>query len=302
MGTSTFAVPALVALTNAGHEVTAVVTASPRPSGRGRRILPSPVQQQAERLGMPVLLPTDPNEPSFLQSLDRLGPDVGILAAYGCILHDPLLALPRFGFLNIHPSLLPAYRGAAPIQRALMNGDHETGVTIIVMNRTIDAGDIIAQTRVQIDPDETAGQLTKRLATIGADLIVDSLKRLADGTIERRPQDPSQATYAPKLTKHERVIDWSLPATVIHNQVRALSPEPGATTLFRGGQLLILRSRVWPGAGQPGELQKLGGRLMAGSSAGLLELIEVCPAGGRVQSGWAFANGQRLLPNERLGR
>jgi methionyl-tRNA formyltransferase len=301
-GTSEFAVPALRALAEHGHAVSPVVTAPTKPSGRGRKLVPSPVEQAARALGLVVLAPEDPNDETFLRDMAAHQPDVAVLAAYGCILKTPLLRLPPRGFLNIHPSLLPRYRGAAPIQRAILAGEQETGVTVIVLSEQVDAGDIVKQVAVAIGPDETAGELSHRLATTGARLVLEALTRLEEDTGSRTPQDPGLATRAPKLAKSERNIDWHETAPRIHNRIRALSPEPGAVTSFRERRIVLLRSRLHetPERGEPGlVLVQLPGLLVA-TGAGAIEIAELKPDGSRVQTGQDFRNGHRPVPGERL--
>lgn len=301
-GTSEFAVPALRALAEHGHAVSPVVTAPARPSGRGRKLVPSPVEQAARALGLVVLAPEDPNDEAFLKDMAAHQPDVAVLAAYGCILKTPLLRLPPRGFLNIHPSLLPRYRGAAPIQRAILAGEQETGVTVIVLSEQVDAGDIVKQVAVSIGPDETAGELSQRLAATGARLVLEALTRLEKDTGSRTPQDPGLATRAPKLAKSERNIDWHETAPRIHNRIRALSPEPGAVTSFRERRIVLLRSRLHetPERGEPGlVLVQLPGLLVA-TGAGAIEIAELKPDGSRVQTGQDFRNGHRPVPGERL--
>ena len=301
-GTSEFAVPALRALVERGHLVGPVVTAPAKPSGRGRKLVPGPVEQEARTLGLSVLAPEDPNETAFLAELASLQPDVAVLAAYGCILKTTLLRLPPRGFLNIHPSLLPRYRGAAPIQRAMLAGEQETGVTVIVLSEQVDAGDIIKQVAMTIGPDETAGELSQRLAATGARLVLEALSRLEKDTGSRTPQDPGLATRAPKLAKSERKIDWRETAPRIHNRIRALSPEPGAVTSFRERRLVLLRSRVreTPERDEPGEILVRYPGLLVATGAGAIEIAELKPEGSRVQTGQDFRNGHRPVAGERL--
>ncbi len=301
-GTSEFAVPALRALTERGHVVGPVVTAPAKPSGRGRKLVPSPVEQEARTLGLVVFAPEDPNDEAFLKDLAAFEPDVAVLAAYGCILKTPLLRLPPRGFLNIHPSLLPLYRGAAPIQRAILAGEPETGVTVIVLSEQVDAGDIIKQVAMTIGPDETAGELSRRLAATGARLVLEALTRLEKDTGSRTPQDPVLATRAPKLGKSERNIDWRETAPRIHNRIRALSPEPGAVTSFRERRLVLLRSQVREAAepGEPGAILVQHSGLLVATGAGAIEIAELKPEGSRVQTGQDFRNGHRLTAGEKL--
>lgn len=309
-GTSGFAVPSLRRLVRAGHAVGPIVTAPPRPSGRGRRIEPNPVELAAAELGLPVLAPDSPDDDAFLDGLRRAAPAIAALVAYGFILKQPLLDLPRLGFLNVHPSLLPAYRGAAPIQRALMDGVAETGVSVMAMSRRVDSGDIVSQERVAVGPDETAGELTRRLAETGARLLDAAVAAIAEDRLGRTPQEESLATPAPKISKNDRPLDWTEPAARLHNRVRALSPEPGATTSIRGRQLVILRTRRAPGTSPapagtllpitppPGTGDPDG--VLVATGSGLLELLELKPAGKRPMPARAFVNGLRPEPGEKL--
>lgn len=299
-GTSEFAVPTMKALVAAGHEVRPVVTAPPKPSGRGRRLIPSPVETCARELGLEVLAPASPNAPEFVSLLKPGRPDVGVLVAYGFILRQALLDAPRLGFLNVHPSLLPAYRGAAPIQRALMDGVKRTGVSVIAMARAVDAGDIVAQATIEVGPDETSGELSARLSDVGARLLLESVRQTGDGSLARIAQDPALATVAPKIQKSDRAIDWSRPAEQVHDIIRGLAPEPGAVTKFRGRQLVLLRARTASGTAEPGQLVADGSGLKVGTGSGLIELLELRPEGGKTQTGRAFVNGHRPGPGERL--
>jgi len=301
-GTSEFAVPALRALARSTHMVGLVVAAPAQPSGRGRRLIQSPVEKEARTLGLVVATPENPNDPSFIAQLASFQPDVAVLAAYGFILKTPLLRLPRQGFLNIHPSLLPRLRGAAPIQRAILAGEQETGVTLIVLSEQVDAGDITEQETVPIGQDETAGELSQRLGDAGARLVLDALTRLGEGKAGPTPQDPALATRAPKITKAERNVDWHESAPQIHNRIRALSPEPGAVTSFRDKRIVLLRSWVHATAEQadPGQLLlQLPGLVVAAGSAAI-EITELKPEGSRAQTGQDFRNGHRPVAGERF--
>jgi methionyl-tRNA formyltransferase len=301
-GTSEFAIPALRALAKSAHTVGPVVAAPAQPSGRGRKLVPSPVEQEARALGLAVLTPEDPNDPAFISEFKSQTPDVAVLAAYGYILKPPLLTLPALGFLNIHPSLLPRYRGAAPIQRAILDGERETGVTIIVLSEQVDAGDIIEQEAVPVGPDETAGELSQRLADAGARLVLDALTQFGTGTATRTPQGPGLITSAPKISKVERNIDWRESAQGIHNRIRALSPEPGAVTSFRQKRVVLLRSRVHstPDMGEPGQLLVRHSGLVVATGSGAVEITEIKPEGKRAQTGQDFRNGHRLVAGERF--
>jgi methionyl-tRNA formyltransferase len=302
-GTPAFAVPALRALSASGHKLGPVVAAAAQPSGRGRKLVPSPVEQEARKLNLPVLTPRNPNAPAFIAELKSQPLDVAVLAGYGHILKPALLGLPRLGFLNIHPSLLPRYRGAAPIQHALLAGERETGVTIIFLSEQVDAGDIVAQETVSIGEDETADELSDRLAEVGARLVLSALTSIGNGELRRTPQDPALATGATKITKAERDIDWAQPAGQIHNRIRALSPEPGVVTNFRRRRLVLLRSRLSPvpEKGKPGEVLVRQPGLLVAAGSGLLEILELKPEGKGVQTGQDFRNGARLAAGERFG-
>lgn len=301
-GTADFAVPTLKSVHRAGHEVDPVVTSPPKPSGRGRKLRPSPVETAAGGLGLRVLRPENPGEPEFVEIIRDFKPDVAVLAAYGFILRQPLLDLPRLGFYNLHPSLLPRYRGAAPIQRALMDGQTQTGVSVIAMSRAVDSGDIVSQRNVEVGPDETAGELSARLADAGARLMVEVLRAVETDSVERVPQDDAAATLAPKIAKDDRNINWSLPARVIHNRIRALSPEPGAAAAFRGRRLVLLRSHVLAAGGphEPGLLLSDLSGLAVGTGSGVLQILKVKPEGGKTQTGQAFRNGHHPATGERL--
>jgi methionyl-tRNA formyltransferase len=301
-GTSEFAVPALRTLAESAHMVGPVVAAPAQPSGRGRKLVPSPVEQKARALGLAVLTPKDPNDSTFVDGLKSLSPDVAVLAAYGFILKPRLLTVPALGFLNIHPSLLPRYRGAAPIQRALLAGELKTGVSIIVLSEQVDAGDIVGQETVSVGLDETAGELSARLADAGARLVLDALEQTGTGKINGIPQEPKLATPAPKIAKIERNIDWRDSARGIHNRIRALSPEPGAVANFRQKRVVLLRSRVHStvDGGEPGQLLIRHAGLVVATGSGALEIVELKPEGKRAQTGSDFRNGHRLAAGERF--
>ncbi len=301
-GTSEFAVPALHALADSSHTISLVVAAPALPSGRGRKLIPSPVEQAARTLGLDVSTPNDPNDQTFVARLASLQPDIAVLAAYGCILKPLVLNVPTMGFLNIHPSLLPRLRGAAPIQRALLAGEQKTGVTIIALSERVDAGDILGQEAVAVGQDETAGELSQRLSAIGARMVLEVLTRLAEGTSSRTRQDQKLATRAPKLAKSERSVDWHEPAPQIHNRIRALSPEPGAVTAFRDRRIVLLRSHIHPAAdrAEPGQLLVGHPGLVVAAGSGAVEIVELKPEGSRAQTGSAFRNGHRLIPGERF--
>jgi len=239
MGTPDFAAAALDALVEAGHEIVCVYTQPPRPAGRGKQPRPGPVQHRASDLGLAVRTPVSLKDEAAQSDFAALGADVAVVAAYGLILPAPVLAAPRFGCLNIHASLLPRWRGAAPIQRAIMAGDRETGITIMRMDEGLDTGPMVLRRAIAIG-DNDAGILHDRLAALGAELIVEALDRLADDALTETAQPTDGATYAKKLTRDDEAIDWSRPAGEIALQVRALSPRPGAHFSFGGERWKVL--------------------------------------------------------------
>lgn len=299
-GTSDFATPTLRRLAADGHELQAVVTQPARPRGRGRKLSPGPVEQAARALGIAVMTPAEPNAPEFVARFAALKPELGVLAAYGRILSQALLDVPGHGFVNLHPSLLPAYRGAAPIQRALIDGRTETGITVIRMKREVDAGDILKQQSFAIDPDETAGELSCRLAAAGAELV--SLAIREPGRLRPVEQDPSKATGAPKITDEERLVDWRRPAAELHNLIRGLSPEPAAYTFFRSKHVQLLRSALtrYPSPAEPGTILTVHPGLLVATGSAALELRTVKPESGPAQSGRSFRNGHRPAPGEKF--
>ncbi|HWQ00116.1 MAG TPA: methionyl-tRNA formyltransferase [Vicinamibacterales bacterium] len=305
-GTPAFARPALERLLASAHRVAGVVTQPDRPAGRGRRVRPGPVKTVALEHGLPVLQPERLRDPAFLDAVRRLHPDVGVVAAYGRILPRELLELPRLGLINIHASLLPKYRGAAPVQRAVMAGEPETGVSIMRVVEALDAGPVLRTARRPIGPEETAEEIEADLAERGAALLVECLDDLAAGRAIETPQDHTQATYAPRLQKAEGLIDWSLPALVLHNRVRGLHPWPHAFTFLDGRRLLVRRTRPTddPGAGAaPGTVVRAAGDdlVVAAGSGTALQLLEVQPEGRRPMTAREFLAGHPVQVGRRLG-
>ena len=248
-GTPDFAVPTLDALLRSRHHVAGVVTRADRPRGRGQRTSEPPVKARARAAGLPVLQPERIRDEGFLAAFAALDPELVVLAAYGKILTDAVLATPRLGVLNVHASLLPRYRGAAPVHRAVINGDRETGVTIMKMVKALDAGPMLAAARQPIGPDDTADDVERALEQVGADLLVATVDALAAGPVPEVPQDDADATYAVRITKDDGVVDWTQPATRIHDLIRGLYPWPHAHTFYRGRRLILLRSTVEKGSG-----------------------------------------------------
>jgi methionyl-tRNA formyltransferase len=303
MGTPQFAVASLEALVEAGHTVAAVYTQPDRPKGRGQELAMSPVKEAALRLGLPVYQPERVRRPEVVEQLAGFGAKAMVVVGYGQIIPQAIIDLAPLGIINVHASLLPAYRGAAPIQWAIANGETETGVTTMRIDAGLDTGDMLRKAETEIGGEETAPELSERLAAMGAELLLETLEGLERGYIVPEPQDNSSATLAPILKKEDGIVDWGRPARVIHNRLRGFTPWPGATTTFRGAGLKILQARVAPETDLgPGQLAVRGRRLVAGCGEGTaLELVEVQPEGRKKVSGESFANGARLLENEVLG-
>jgi methionyl-tRNA formyltransferase len=243
-GTPQFAVPTLQRLLDSTHTVAGVVTQPDRPRGRGQRVTDAPAKALAVERRIPVMQPERLKPPDVAEAMRAWQPDLGVVAAYGRIIPEHLLAVPRLGMINVHASLLPRYRGAAPVHRAVIDGEDETGVTIMRVVKELDAGAMFARATRPIGPDETSDVVEAALAELGANLLVRVVEQIAAGTAREEPQDASRATYAPRLTKEEGLIDWSQSAPAIHNRVRGLYPWPHAYTFLDGARLIVLRSRV----------------------------------------------------------
>ncbi len=292
VGTSDFAVPALRALGAAGHVIACVVTQPDRPAGRGLSLKPSPVKEEACRNGWPLLQPESIRSSDVLERLTALRPDLVVVAAYGQILPKPLLDLPRLACLNIHASLLPRHRGAAPIHRAILEGDRETGVSIMHMSEGLDEGDVVLARSTPIDPDEDAGTLHDRLAGMGASTLLEAVELLVQGRAPRIPQDPAKASYASRLGREHCRVDWSRDARVLHDQVRGLCPWPVAETLFRGEALRLFRASPLEGRGIPGSILAVAPEgIEVAAGKGSLLLREVQPPGRKRMGARDFASG-----------
>jgi methionyl-tRNA formyltransferase len=303
-GTPPFAAAALDALADAGHDVVLVLTQPDRPAGRGMKLTPSAVKQAALARGLPVSQPASLKTPESQAELAAAAADVMVVAAYGLILPQAVLDLPRFGCLNIHASLLPRWRGAAPIQRAILAGDAQTGITIMQMDAGLDTGAMLTKTAVPIRDTDTAASLHDALAAAGAAAIVAALANY-DALVPEK-QDDTQATYAAKLSKDEARLDWSLPADALARAVRAYNPAPGAWTLLDGAPLKIWAARAVADAPesphQPGEVLRADAdQLLVACGGGALALDEVQPAGSKRMSAAAFVAGRPLPPGTRLG-
>jgi methionyl-tRNA formyltransferase len=298
-GTPDVAVPALEAVLVSEHAVAVVVTQPDRARGRSREPSPSPVKEIALAHGIPLLQPETPKQDDLASALASYEPDVLAVVAYGHLLPIPVLNVAPA--MNVHFSLLPAYRGAAPVQRALMDGVAETGVSVFLLEPTMDTGPIVAREAIPVGPDETSGEVFERLVPIGARLLVRSLDGLEAGTLTPQAQGSGPATPAPKIKSEDAVIDFSEPASVVHDLVRALNPRPGAATTFRGNRLLVWRTRTTEASGDPGTVLATDPMPLVACGGGAVELVEVQPAGKRAMAGDAFARGYRPVPAERLG-
>lgn len=303
-GTAAFAVPALQWLSRGPQELVGVYTQPDRPAGRGRQLRASPVKAAAQRCDLPIHQPRSLRPPPARAALAALAPDVVIVAAYGLILPPEVLEIPPLGCLNIHASLLPRWRGAAPIQRAIAAGDSRTGATIMRMDADLDTGAILAQRDCAISADDCAGDVHDRLAALGAELITATLPRWAAGEIELCAQDPAQATYAEKLRKEEIVIDWQRPAAEIARRVRAFNPWPVAYTYHHKRRLRVWLARALAAAPSvsPGRIVEISDAgIDIATGAGLLRIEELQIPGRQRQRAKEFLNGYALTPSDRLG-
>jgi methionyl-tRNA formyltransferase len=305
MGTPEFAVPTLRALLHSPHQVAGIVTQPDRPKGRGQKLAASPVKQLALQQGIPILQPLKMKDPAFLEALAAWKPAVIVVAAFGRILPKVVLDLPPKGCINVHASLLPKYRGASPIQWAIIRGERETGITTMLMDEGLDTGAILLQETVPIAPEDTAGTLSAKLAEVGCRLLIETIARLENGTLVPRPQDHAAATMAPLLKKEDGLIDWSLPAVELANRVRGLTPWPGAYTYLGENRWRICTAaaldRPAPTA-PPGTIvavEKEG--LLVSTGSGVLRITELQPANSRRMSVAHYLAGHPLMPGRRLG-
>lgn len=303
LGNDAWSVPSLAGVVRATDlEVVTVVTNPPRPAGRGSRIRPTAVADAAAELGTPLLEIDSVRDARTMERLRALAPDLFLVVAYGELLPVDVLSLPRLGAVNLHFSLLPRWRGASPVQHALLHGDRVTGVTVMLMDQGLDTGPVLAQMDEPVDPSDDAGSLGGRLAGIGAQLLVESVRAWVAGPLVPQAQRGTP-TYAPKLTPLDRMLDWSAPATEVVNRVRALAPDPGARTAWRGAAMKVLRAE--PGediSGAPGEIVATEARgVLVKSGSGVVRLLEVAPAGRRRMPAADWARGARPSPGDRLG-
>lgn len=304
MGTPDFAVPVLKALIGR-YEIVGVVTQPDRRAKRGRKVESPPVKVVALTYDLPVLQPPSLRRPDVVAELRALAPEVIVVAAFGQILRAEVLDIPPRGCLNVHASLLPKYRGAAPIAAAILGGEEETGVTIMLMDAGMDTGPILSQATCPISPQDTRASLSARLAQLGADLMMDTLPRWLAGEIQPQPQDHSQATYCRIIAKEDGLIDWSQSAVEIWRRSRAYHPWPSSHTYWRGKLLKVLRAEAlphWSGMGEPGQVMALDEGLAVATGEGALRLGEVQLAGKRALSAEDFARGQKAFVGSVLGR
>ncbi len=304
MGTPEFAAPTLQALLDSRHDLRAVVTQPDKPAGRGRRLSAPKVKQLALAHEIPCLQPTALNDPTVEDALSALEPEVIVVAAYGKILPPSILNIPPMGCINVHASLLPKYRGAAPIQWAIINGETETGITIMLMDEEMDHGPILLQRPVPILPDETAGELHDRLAALGPPCLLEALEGLEAGSLTPRTQDHAEATYAPMLSKEDGRLDWSEPAERVVNRVRGVTPWPGATTSLGGEPIKVWRASASSAeaSGRPGEVVAVGeDGLTVACGRGVLRIEELQVAGRRRMAATSFLRGYPVAPGTILG-
>lgn len=297
-GTPAFAVPSLTAIANSRHTVAAVVTQPDKPRGRGQKISPPPVKAAALERGIAVLQPERLRDPGLLEQLRALNADLGVVAAYGKILLPDILAWPRLGLINVHASLLPRWRGAAPIHRAILAGDPVTGVTIMRVVQALDAGPMLAATETPIDPNETSVTLESRLAVLGADLVARVIDQLEHGPVPETEQDESRVQYAARLTRADAVLDFTKPAVAVHNAIRGLQPWPLATVTLNGRRVRLLESRIVPGeqtTAPPGTIWRIEpGALLVATGQGVVAIHRLQLDGRPVVSVRDFLNGHAV--------
>ena len=299
-GTPQFAVPTLEALIASRHQVALVVTQPDRRRGRGQKVTDAPVKAAARLHGIPVYQPDRLRDPDVTDTLRAKAPDAGVVAAYGKLIPADLLSLPRRGMVNVHASLLPKYRGAAPVHRAIINGDTETGVTIMQVVEALDAGDMLAKSMRPIGPDDTSDEVERALAEDGARLLLEVLDQIEAGTARAEPQDSAASTYAPRLTKEEGRIDWTLTARQIHDRVRGLYPWPHAYSFLNGERVILLKTTVQldsvEAARQPGSVGITGDAIEVVTGDGRIAITELQPEGRRPMSTRDFLAGHPVQP------
>jgi methionyl-tRNA formyltransferase len=300
-GTPAFAVASLRALVRGRFTVAGVVTQPDKPQGRSRsELIPPPVKLFAQSQGIPVLQPVRPVGDVFATSLRRLEAELGIVVAYGHILHPEILTIPPQGMINVHASLLPRYRGAAPVQHAILHGESETGVTIMQMEAGLDSGPTIHRVVTPIETSETAGQLSDRLAELGGAALIEALSLISGGLARPQPQDPARATFAPKIDREMARLVWERDAATLVRQVRAFDPSPGAWTTLNSGTLKLFSAQEVPGTGEPGEVLAAGQRLVVAAGRGAIAVNEVQPAGKNRLPVDAWVRGRGVAAGQRL--
>ena len=304
LGTPAFAVPSLDALLGSRHRVVAVLTRPDRPRGRGQRMFDAPVKARAAAAGIPVLQPDRLRDPVVVESLAALRADLGVVAAYGAMLPESVIGAPRLGTINVHASLLPRYRGAAPVHRAIIAGERETGVTIMRIVKRLDAGPMLASVTRSIGREETSVDVERDLAHLGATLLVEIADGLAEGSVAETPQDEDAATYAPRLTKDDGAIDWSWPAARIHDLIRGLHPWPHAFSFLDGRRFILIASTadgLTASSDAPGTIvESEGDRLVVATGNGALRLLQIQPEGKRSMSVRDFLAGHRTARGARF--
>jgi len=304
LGTPAFAVPSLDALLGSRHRVVAVLTRPDRPRGRGQRMFDAPVKARAAAAGIPVLQPDRLRDPAFVESLAALRADLGVVAAYGAMLPESVISAPRLGTINVHASLLPRYRGAAPVHRAIIAGERETGVTIMRIVKRLDAGPMLASVTRSIGREETSVDVERDLAHLGAALLVEIADGLAEGSVAETPQDEDAATYAPRVTKDDGAIDWSWPAARIHDLIRGLHPWPHAFSFLDGRRFILIASAadgLTASSDAPGTIvESEGDRLVVATGNGALRLLQIQPEGKRSMSVRDFLAGHRTARGARF--
>ena len=303
-GTPDFAVPTLRELFASRHEVVAVVSQPDRPKGRGQHLQPTPTKHLAASRGVPVFQPVKLRDEAFLRAMADLRPDLGVVAAFGRILPEDLLQIPRLGMINVHASLLPAYRGAAPVHRAVIAGERETGVSIMRVVRELDAGPVFATVRMPLDEDATSPEVEAGLAELGARLLGDVVEHMAAGRAVEVPQDHARETHAPKITKDEGRIDWSLPAAAIHNRVRGLQPWPMVSLWIDGARYLVHRTRVSAErtTAEPGTIvaASRGHLAVAAGDGGVVDVLQIQPEARRPMTAAEFLAGRHAAVGARV--
>ena len=301
MGTPDFAVPCLERLLADGHQVAGVFTQPDKPKGRGHHLQPPPVKELALARGLPVYQPATLRDGQALETLRALAPQLAVVVAYGKILPPALLAVPPLGCINVHGSLLPRWRGAAPIQWSVLSGDQQAGVTTMYLAEGMDTGDMILRRSTPVGPQETSGQLYERLAELGAQLLGETVELIAQGKAPRTPQQEEEATYAPMLTKELAAIDFMKPAAQVHNLVRGMNPWPVAHTLLEGQPLKVYAARLSEGSGAPGQVLESRGRLVVACGQGAVELLELQAQGKKRMPAADYLRGHPVAPGTVLG-